>query len=390
MKHGASPSANRAVRTPEGDPGRTPVLGFEARELRTIALVIVAAFVVLASMRIARDFLVPLITGLIISYALDPLVSSLARRRLPRALGAGLVVMALLAGCGTAVYALSDDVAVAISELPAAAQKMRETIRLSVRRPQGPLQQLSKAANEIERAATEATNAPSQARGVTRVQVVQPAFDASEYLRWGSNGAASFAGQFTLLVFLVYFLLACGDLFKRKLVKIAGPSLTSRRFTVQVLDEINVQIAHFLLHLAFASVLVGATTGVAFWWIGVNQPIVWGFAAGVLNTIPYFGPVIITVSAAAAALLQFGSPETALVVAAVSLAITSLEGFLLTPWLMSHAGRMNAVAVFVGLLFWGWMWGLWGMLLATPMLMAIKTICERVDGLTGIAELLGE
>jgi predicted PurR-regulated permease PerM len=358
--------------------------------LRTIALVVIATLVLLASMRAARDFLVPLATGLVVSYALDPLVTFMARRRVPRAVGAAAVVIALLAGCGAAIYSLSDEVALVVSELPVAAQKVRQTIRLSARRPAGPLQQISKAASEMERAASEAAGAAPPSAGVTRVQVVQPAFDVSGYVRWGSAGAASFAGQFVLLVFLVYFLLASGDLFKRKLVRIAGPLLSTRRITVQVLDEINVQIAHFLLHLALASIVVGVTTGLAFWWIGLNQPMVWGLAAGILNTIPYFGPVLVLTGSAGAALLQFGTLEMVLLVAGVSLAITTLEGFLLTPWLMSQAGRMNAVAVFVGLLFWGWMWGLWGMLLATPIIMATKTMCARVDELAPIAELLSD
>jgi predicted PurR-regulated permease PerM len=369
-------------------PGR--LISVEEIDLRTVALIIIASFVLFAAIRASRDFLVPLVTGLLVSYALDPLVGFLSRLRLPRPLAAGVVVLALLAGCGAAVYSLSDEVARAISDLPIAAQKVRETIRLSSRRPAGPLQQLSKAANEIERAAAEATTPAPRPSGVTRVQVIQPAFDASEYLRWGSGGAVSFAGQFILLVFLVYFMLASGDLFKRKLVKIAGPSLNTRRFTVEVLDEINAQIAHFLLHLGLASVIVGVTTGVAFWLLGLEQALVWGIAAAILNTIPYFGPVLIMVSSAAAALLQFGTFDKVLLVSGTSLAITSLEGFLLTPVLMSQAGRMNAVAVFLGLLFWGWMWGLWGMLLATPILMATKTVCERIDGLMPVAELLGE
>jgi predicted PurR-regulated permease PerM len=371
-------------------PESPATLSIARSDLRTVALIVIAGLVLLASVRSARDFLVPLVTGLVVSYALDPLVAFMARRRVPRAVGAAAVVATLLAGCGTAVYSLSDEVATVISELPVAAQKVRQSIRLSARREAGPLQQLSKAASEMERAASEAAGRTPPSAGVTRVQVIQPAFDAGEYLRWGSAGVASFAGQFILLVFLVYFLLASGDLFRRKVVKIAGPLLSTRRITVQVLEEINVQIAHFLLHLALASFIVGVTTGLAFWWIGLNRPIVWGLAAGVLNTIPYFGPVLVLTGAAGAALLQFGTLEMVLLVSVVSLAITSLEGFLLTPWLMSQASRMNAVAVFVGLLFWGWMWGLWGMLLATPILMAVKTVSARVDELAPVAELLSE
>jgi predicted PurR-regulated permease PerM len=110
----------------------------------------------------------------------------------------------------------------------------------------------------------------------------------------------------------------------------------------------------------------------------------------VFNSIPYFGPVLVTGGTLVVAFLQFGTIRMALIVAGVSLAITSLEGFLLTPWLTSRAARMNAVAVFVGLLFWGWVWNVWGLLLAVPLLMVIKAVCDHVEDLNPVGELLGD
>ncbi len=131
-------------------------------------------------------------------------------------------------------------------------------------------------------------------------------------------------------------------------------------------------------------------TWLAFRYLGLEQAAAWGVLAGVFNSIPYFGPVLVTGGTAVVGFLQFGSLEMAAVVAGASLLVTSLEGFLLTPWLTSRAARMNAVAVFVGLLFWGWVWNVWGMLLAVPMLMVVKTICDHVEDLKGVGELLGE
>jgi len=110
----------------------------------------------------------------------------------------------------------------------------------------------------------------------------------------------------------------------------------------------------------------------------------------VFNTIPYFGPVLVTGGTAVVAFMQFGTIHMAAIVSGVSLAITSVEGLLLTPWITSRAARMNAVAVFVGLLFWGWVWNVWGMLLAVPMLMVLKAVCDHVEDLNGVGELLGE
>jgi hypothetical protein len=169
-----------------------------------------------------------------------------------------------------------------------------------------------------------------------------------------------------MILFLAFFLLASGNMCRRKIVKIAGPSLEKKKITVQILDEIDHQIAWFLLVQVFTSIVVGIATWLAFRWFGLNQAAVWGILAGVLNSIPYLGPVVVTSGTAVVAFIQFGDFRMAALVALVALVITTLEGFLLTPWLTSRAARMNAVAVFVGLLFWG-VWNVWGMLLALPM-----------------------
>ena len=223
-----------------------------------------------------------------------------------------------------------------------------------------------------------------------RVQVEPPPFDITSYLLWGSVGVAAAVGQLVLILFLVYFLLASGDLYRRKLVKIAGPSLTKKKITVQILADIDRQIATFLLVEVFTSTVVAIVTWLAFRWIGVEQAPVWGIAAGIFNSIPYFGPFVVTAGTAGVALMQFGSIRMAILVSGVSLLITSVEGLLLTPWLTSRATRMNAVAVFVGLLFWGWVWNVWGMLLAVPMLMVLKAVCDHVEDFQPIGELLGE
>jgi predicted PurR-regulated permease PerM len=197
-------------------------------------------------------------------------------------------------------------------------------------------------------------------------------------------------GQLVLILFLVYFLLASGDLYRRKLVKLAGPTLTEKKLTVQILQEIDRQIEMFLLVQAFTSTLVGLATWLAFRALGVQQAAVWGLLAGVFNSIPYFGPVIVTGATSVVAFLQFGNLRMAILVGAASLAITSLEGFLLTPWLTGRATRMNAVAIFVGLLFWGWVWNVWGLLLAVPMLVVMKTVCDHVEDFSGFGELLGD
>jgi len=134
---------------------------------------------------------------------------------------------------------------------------------------------------------------------------------------------------------------------------------------------------------------VGLTTGLAFWALGLEHAVVWGIAAGILNLVPYIGSIVITGAAALVAFLQFGEFDIALVVAGASLLINTVEGNLLVPLLTSKASRMNPVAVFIGVLGWGWLWGVWGLLLGIPILMVVKAICDRVDDLKPVGELLG-
>jgi predicted PurR-regulated permease PerM len=160
--------------------------------------------------------------------------------------------------------------------------------------------------------------------------------------------------------------------------------------TVQILDDITSQIERFLFVQLLASVVVAIVSAVAFYWAGLERAVFWGVLAGLFNSIPYFGPLIVLAGVSAVAYVQFGTFDRTAQVAAMSFVITGVEGYALTPWLLGRHLRMNGVAVFVGLLFWGWVWGIWGMLLAMPMMVVLKSICDHVEDLKGVGELLGE
>ena len=357
--------------------------------VRSVALTVLAAVAVMWILNWAREIFIPIVVSILISYALEPVVASLTRVRLPRVLASAIVVTLLSGTLGYGAYVLSDDVTDIVAQLPEAAQKLR----LSMRRENGEagaIQQVQRAAAELQRTADEATGPNPAPRGVQRVQVETPAFDVREYVTWGSANVLAFGGQFVLVLFFVFFLLASGDLFKRKLVKLVGPSLEKKRITVQILDDINKQIARFLLVRVVTSVAVGLATWIAFRMIGLEQAGVWAILAGLFNSIPYFGPVIVAAATAVVAFLQFGTISMTLLVSGISLAITSLEGWLLTPWLTSRTMRTNEIAVFAGLIFWSFIWGLWGTLLAVPMLVAVKACCDRIDDLKPVGELLGD
>jgi predicted PurR-regulated permease PerM len=192
----------------------------------------------------------------------------------------------------------------------------------------------------------------------------------------------------TIVVFLTYFLLISGQHFKRRLVELAGPRLERQRITVNVLDEISEQIQRYLLVQVFTGAIVAAATWLALTWASVEQAAVWSILAGVFNSIPYFGPVIVSGGLFGVAFLQFNQPLIALEISLLALAITSLEGWVLLPLLLGRVERMNVVVVFVGVLVWTWIWGAWGTVLAVPMMAAIKSVADRVEPLKPVGRLL--
>jgi predicted PurR-regulated permease PerM len=357
--------------------------------VRSVSLSIIAFGAAMALLYWAREVFIPIVLSILIGYALDPIVNALMRLRLPRVLASAVVIALLTASMAFGGYALADDATAIVAELPEVASQLRIALRRNPR-DGGAIEQVKKAAEELQKTADEAAGQNPAPRGVQRVQIEEPTIDVREYLSWGSASLIAFVGQATLVIFFVFFLLASGDLFKRKLVKIAGPSLEKKRITVQILDEINTQISRFLLVRVATSIVVGVATWLAFIAVDLNHPAAWGVAAGVFNSIPYFGPVIVAAGTFVVAFVQFGTVAMGVYVAAISLAITSVEGWLLTPWLTSRTAKTNEVAIFVGLIFWSFVWGLWGTLLAVPMLVAVKACCDRIEDLKPFAELLGE
>jgi predicted PurR-regulated permease PerM len=302
-----------------------------------------------------------------------------------------LLQLAIVGGTASAINSLSDDAANLVETLPAAAYKLRIAMRKDQNKPESAMDKVQKAATQLERAASESGSAtPVVPSGVTRVQIETPKLNVKSYVWMGTKGVFAFAGQLTMVLFLAYFMLVSGDTLRRKLVRISGPTLSKKKITLKVLDEITAQIQGYIMVQLFTSALVGIVTWLVFEWIRLEHAAIWGIAAAIFNTIPYLGPVIVTGGTSIVAFLQFGTLNMALLVGGASLLITSLEGYLLTPWLTGRASRMSPLVVFIGVLLWCWLWGVWGMLLGIPIIIKIKAVCDRVEDLKPIGELLGE
>jgi predicted PurR-regulated permease PerM len=358
--------------------------------VRSVSLAVLALLASVYALHWARAVFIPLLLGVMLSYALSPVIDRFHRWRLPRVLGAAVLLIAVVTGFGSMVYTLSDDAATLVESLPEAAQKLGQALRPTRGAPVSTIDKVQQAATRLEQAAEATTAVAPPAKGVTRVQIEQPRLNIKEYLWSGTVGLASLIGQAAVVFFIAFFLLTTGDSFRRKMVKIAGPTFAKKRVTVEVMDEIGAQIQRYLVIQVFTSVLVGLATWGALWWLGLERAAVWGLVAAVLNLVPYLGAIVTAGGLALVAFLQFGSFGMAALIGGVSMFINTLEGNLITPWLAGRASSMNPLVIFVGVLAFGWLWGIWGLLLGTPMIMGIKAICDHVDDLKPIGELLGE
>jgi predicted PurR-regulated permease PerM len=354
-------------------------------QVRHLAFTLLAGAIVIYLLQTMQAVLIPLVLGGLLFYALDPAVDWLQKHSVPRAIGAAVVLMMAVALVGALAYSLRGQALTVIDQLPTGARRLAASLRTSPVAKPGPIEKVQEAADTLQGA----TKPPAPSGGVMRVQVEDKGFQASSFVLASSVSLASAANQTVMVLFLTYFMLLSDQLFKRKLVEIVG-TLSQKKVTLLVLENIATQVERFLLIQIFTSTLVALVTWAALWAMGLQQAALWGLVAGIFNSIPYYGPLLVTAALSVVGFIQFGTIGKTAGVAGVSLLITTLEGSLLTPTLMGRASSMNQVAVFVGLLFWSWIWGIWGMLLAVPMMMVLKVVCDHVESLQPLGHLLGE
>ncbi|MDB5988235.1 MAG: hypothetical protein JWR16_3288 [Nevskia sp.] len=365
-------------------PLRTPV------DARGFSIGLLAVIASVFALKEAGEFFVPLLLGMFVAYTLNPIVFWLERRGIRRAVGTTLVMLVLVCGLGYLGNSLQGQAETIVEQLPRVTAKMSALVQGRHDDQPSVFQRVQAAAREVEKARRQAENSPSSKQGPTHVIVDNPNTSMSDLMWEGSRGLVGFVGQVAIVLFLVFFLLLSGDIFKRKLVRLTGPSLSAKKITVQILDDINISIQKYMLALFVTNTLLAVATWAAFTALGLENAGAWSVAAGLLHVIPYFGPLITAIATGMAAFLQTGSLPMALGVAGISILIAAIVGMLITTWMTGRITRMNAAAVFISLLFWTYLWGVCGALLAVPITGMIKVICQRIEQFHPVAELLGE
>jgi predicted PurR-regulated permease PerM len=360
-------------------------------DARGLALGILAALASVLALWWAQAFVVPLLLGIIISYTLNPLVTWLEAVKIPRVIGTVIVLGSVLSALVLGTYSLRGQMQTMIEQLPEAATKVSGVFTRMQGSHGGNIQKMQTAAAAVEKATAQAAGgAVTTRQPATHVVVDQPPFKLGSLMWSNSMGALGAMGQAAMVIFLVFFLLIGGDTFKRKLVKLTGRSLSKRKITVNILDDINRSIQKYMLMLLTTNLLVALLSWAAFGWIGLDNPAAWAAGAGLLHIVPYLGPAVTAVATGIAAFVQFESLTMALLVAGASMAIATLVGTFVTTWMTGRIAHMNSAAVFISLLFWGWLWGVWGMLLSIPIIVIVKVVSQHIKQLHPMAELLGD
>jgi predicted PurR-regulated permease PerM len=337
---------------------------------------ILAALVSLWFLRAARTMLIPIALAVLISYALEPVVAWLERRHVHRVLASAVVLLLVVGGTAAGAYSLNDDAARLAEALPSAVERARDIFS----------SQLGSGVEAVNKA-TAAIGRESSSDGGQQTPTGTSGQTSGSLLERAVSAIFAFAGHLVVIVFFVFFLLISGHHVRNRLVEIMGPDADDRRTTAAIIDEINAHIQRYLVVLLFTGAVVGISTWLVLRWVGAQHAVMWGLLAGVFNSIPYFGPVILSGGLFVVGLVE-GSLTQALQMSGAAVIITSLEGWLLTPLLMGKVERMSSLAVFVGLLLWTWVWGAWGTVLAVPMLVIVKSTADHVPQLRPLGRLM--
>jgi len=344
-------------------------------EVRSIAITGLLILAILYTLYFARAFLLPIVLAVLLDFLLSPVVRALKRARLPEPAGAALVLLTLLGAVGFAGYSLADPAREWMTKAPQTLAKVHTRLR-DLRRP---VEQVTKTAEQVE-AATEVE------KGGGPQEVVLRGPRLSERL-FGTTQSLLTGALETLI--LLYFLLAAGDLFLQKLIKVL-PQLRDKKKAVAIARETEASISTYLFTVAVVNVALGLAIALVMTLIGMPNAWLWGALAAVAEFIPYIGATVVLATLTMAGLATFDSLGHALLVPGAYLTVNIIQSQFVTPLILGRRLTLNPVAILVGLVFWWWLWGVGGAFIAVPLLATFKIFCDHIESLAPVGEFLGK
>lgn len=360
-------------------------------------LYILAFGATLAMMKWAQPFLVPVVVAILLFYALVLPVDMLERLRVPRAIGAALVVLALIAATTMTMWAVWSQLDRIAEAVPRAVVELKTRWGQMKYDRDSTLSKLQGSAEAVQRAiSSDAPPAAATNASRSRLPPAPPVAAAAgsgviERFAWSSTVTALEAlSTLAATYLLAYFLLVDGDNFRRKWISFGDKALSKRRITVQALNDIDLSVRKYLAMLFTTNALLGALTYVALLIVGVEDAAGWGVLAGLLHIIPYFGPILVSGGVFVTSLHQLGNVESAVYAALATLAVATVIGTFAQTWMTARIAKMSASVVFVSILLFGWLWGGAGLLLAVPIAVIAKVVMTAVPSLAPIGALFGD
>jgi predicted PurR-regulated permease PerM len=341
---------------------------FDVRSIALTGLFILAMFYTIYFM---RSILLPIVLALLLSYLLRPIVRGLARLKIPLPVSAALLLIGFFGLIGYGISVLATPTAEWLQKAPAGFAELQRKL-VPVKKS---VAQVTQATGEIEKLAS--ANAEIKAVEVKRHPITETLFMRTP----------EFISSAVLSLILLYFLLVYDQAFIAKLVKLL-PTLSDKKTAVGIAQDIEAQISRYLFTVTAINVCLGVAVGTAVGLLGLRNPVMWGVMVALLNFVPYLGALTGIICMTIGAALSFDSLEYAFVFPAVYLSFGILEGSFITPWIMGRSLTLNPVIILLSLTFWGWMWGIVGIILAVPILAAFKILCAHIKPMEPLAEFL--
>jgi predicted PurR-regulated permease PerM len=343
-------------------------------DIKSFALTGLFVLAVFYTMYFMRAMLLPLVLALLLSYLLAPLVRALGRIRIGPPIAAALVLLSLVGSLIYGISFLSEPAAGWLEKAPYSLHQLQQKL-LPLKKP---IEKVAQATGEIDKLTT-----PEQPQAQPQAVVVKRSAFAEAFFTQGPEFVASTVVMFILL----YFLLAYDGVFLTKIIRVT-PRLGDKKRAVSIMREIESQISRYLLTITLINIGLGIAVGTTVHFLGLRNPIMWGVMVALLNFIPYLGALTGIICMTLGAVLSYDSLGYAMVFPASYLIIAILEGNFITPWVLGRSLTLNPVLILIALAFWGWMWGISGMILAVPILATFKIFCDHIEPMAPVSEFM--